>query len=187
MDGRARLSAVVPADDEERVLRRCLDALARQLGGHVVDILVVANGFTDRTADLAREHRLLPTVLDLLTGSKHAAPNAGDAAVTASACPYLVADVVLSDGAVEALHDALTGDEVHAAAPRPESCWKDRPWTVRAHYRIWQRLTFLKEQLIGNGVYGVGAGRRRWQGPPRSSPTTCSYCGYVPGGMALAA
>lgn len=164
MTGPAPLSVVVPAHDEERVLGRCLDALARQVDRYSVEVVVVANGCTDRTADVAREHPLRPTVLDLAIGSKHAALNAGDAAVKAFPRLYLDADVVLSDGAVDALHDVLMRGSVQVAAPRPEFVLENRPWVVRAYYRTWLRLPFLNEQPIGNGLYAVSAaGRRRWQ------------------------
>ena len=46
------LSVVIPAWNEEREIRRCLDGLSRQTAGGF-EVIVVDNGSTDRTASIA--------------------------------------------------------------------------------------------------------------------------------------
>jgi glycosyltransferase involved in cell wall biosynthesis len=157
-----RLSVVIPAHQEQSVIGRCLDALSAQLSGGEAEVVVVANGCTDRTAEIARSHASRPQVLELPVGSKSAALNAGEAAVSAFPRIYLDADIVLGPGAVDALARVL-GGQVHAAAPVPQFETTGRPRTVRSYYRTWQRLPFLNEEPIGNGVYALSmAGRARF-------------------------
>ena len=54
--GPPRFTVVVPARDEERHLGRTLDSLRRQDFRGGVEVIVVDNGSTDRTAQLAAEH-----------------------------------------------------------------------------------------------------------------------------------
>ena len=48
------ISVVIAAHNEEDVLGRCLDALLRGSRPTELEIVVVCNGCTDRTADVAR-------------------------------------------------------------------------------------------------------------------------------------
>lgn len=161
--GVARLSVVVPAHQEQTVIGRCLDSLSAQLPAGEAEVVVVANGCTDRTAEVARSHPSRPRVLDLADGSKSTALNAGDAAVSTFPRLYLDADIVLGPGAVEALVRVLDAGGVQAAAPVPRFDTADRPWLVRSYYRTWQRLPFLNDEPIGNGVYALSAaGRARF-------------------------
>src|SRR3989442_1147793 len=54
------ISIVIPAHNEEGYLQRTLDALKRQ-DYPLFEVIVVANGCQDRTADIARDrcHRLV--------------------------------------------------------------------------------------------------------------------------------
>src|SRR3954465_1707083 len=48
------ISIVVPAHDEEQVITRCLRALTEGTTADEVEVIVVCNGCSDRTADVAR-------------------------------------------------------------------------------------------------------------------------------------
>jgi len=158
---------VIPAHQEEAVLGRCLDALAAQVSPGDAEVVVVANGCADRTADVARAHPSRPKVVELVEGSKSAALNVGDAAVTTFPRLYLDADIVLGPGAVAALLDVLADGRVCAAAPTPRFETAGRPWLVQAYYRTWQRLPFLTDEPIGNGVYALSEqGRARFTAFP---------------------
>lgn len=161
----ARMSVVIPAHQEESVVGRCLDALHDTVPEGLLEVVVVANGCTDRTAEVARAHPSRPRVVKLARGSKHAALNAGDAEVHVFPRVYLDADVVLGSGAVQELLRLFTQPDVHAAAPRVRFDTDGRPWLVRSYYRTWQRLPFLNGQPIGNGVYALSAAGRARFGP----------------------
>lgn len=139
----------------------CLDFVAELEPGEA-QVVVVANGCTDATADAARA---VPgvTVLELAEGSKTAALNAGDAAVSAFPRIYLDADVGLSAATLRRLADELDTDQPLVAAPTVRFELTQRPFTVRWFYAAYQQLPYVREGLTGLGVYGLSAaGRARF-------------------------
>lgn len=159
---RPLLSVVIPAHDEASVLARCLDSVYSDFAPGEVEVVVVANGCSDDTADVARAHPGRPQVLELPQGSKPAALNAGDRAVSAHPRAYVDADVRLSPGALRSVVAELDRGAL-VAAPRPRFAVSGRPYAVRAFYATWQRLPFLREAPVGNGVYVLSEqGRRRF-------------------------
>src|SRR3954467_3664021 len=91
--GDPRASIVIPAHDEGAVLGRLLDGIAPLGDDH--DVLVVANGCTDDTADVVRA-RSWCRLVEIAEASKIAALNAGDAAARTFPRIYLDADVTVS-------------------------------------------------------------------------------------------
>ena len=161
-------SVVIPAYNEGRVLARCLDALveaAPALPGPL-EIVVAANGCTDDTVAVARRYPGV-TVLDLPTPGKAGALRAADEAATAYPRIYLDADVVLSRRALTALVADLTTDRAVVASPPVTFHTRDSDAVVRAFYRVYERLPYVREGMIGLGVYGLSrAGRARFTAFP---------------------
>lgn len=155
-------SVVVPAHDEAGVIARCLGFTADLAPGEA-EVVVVANGCTDRTADVARS---VPgvQVVELAQGGKPGALDAGDDAVSALPRVYLDADVVVDAGTLRRLVAALEGPLPRVAAPRPRFELAGRPWAVRAFYRVYLQLPYVRADLVGLGVYAVSAaGRARFE------------------------
>jgi glycosyltransferase involved in cell wall biosynthesis len=160
------LSLIIPASNEEGWIGRCLQAVAdSDLVPGGLEVIVVANGCRDRTADVARGFaRKLPAlqVLDLAQGSKPAALNAGDQAATGACRAYLDADCVLTAPVLAALAETLARDgAVYAGAtPRIPPA---QSWITRAYARFWLALPFNRTVAPGYGLYAVNAaGRARW-------------------------
>ncbi len=156
----SRASVVVPAHDEEAVIDRCLLALLADAAPGEFEVVVVANGCSDATAERARAHDVV--VLEQATPGKVAALNAGDRAVTAFPRIYLDADVVLTTAAARATAAALSGGvragaAVLAAAPRPVVDTSRSSPLVAWHYRAWEQLPVLAQGYVGSGVYAVSA------------------------------
>jgi len=158
----ALVSVVVPAHDEARVLERCLRPLAGLASSGEAEIVVVANGCSDDTAQVARS---FPGVraIELAAASKSAALNAGDDVAETLPRIYLDADIVITAEAVRALTGALAGPRPLVAAPRVVFRTAGRPWPVRAFYQAYTRMPYVTEGLVGLGVYAVNAaGRARF-------------------------
>lgn len=157
------ISVVIAAHNEEAGIGRTLAALLEDARPGEFEVVVVCNGCTDRTADIARSFGGPVSVVEIPEASKVAALNRGDQRVTGFPRFYLDADVALTTEDVRRIRLRLRGGDVLAASSRPSLRLSERPWTVRAYYRLWERLPQVRAGLVGAGVYAVTeTGRRRW-------------------------
>jgi cellulose synthase/poly-beta-1,6-N-acetylglucosamine synthase-like glycosyltransferase len=163
------VTVIIPAHDEEVALRRCLEGLARQTYGGPVEVIVVANGCEDDTAEVALESRaLLPAnlslkVIEVRVAAKWQALNAADEAARSEARIYLDADIVLSPNALEELLGAFAEEGPRLVQPRVVVAWGVHSYPVRAFVRVWSALPYVRDQVLGLGCYAVNApGRARW-------------------------
>lgn len=167
-----RVKLVVPCHNEAAVVRRCIASIlgqgALRTGRLDAEVVVVANGCTDDTAEIARS--LAPraatlgvglTVIDTATrGKSPALSAAGDSG--AAGWVYVDADVVLDPDLLGQLAEVLDAPEPRYASGvlrvAPPRCW-----ISRCYRRIWTRLPFVAQGVPGCGLYAVNAaGRRRW-------------------------
>ncbi|UWR29104.1 glycosyltransferase family 2 protein [Sulfitobacter sp. W002] len=164
------VSVLIPAHNEADWLPACLDALcaADPVAGPV-EVIVVANGCTDDTAELAR--RKAPAfeargwalrVLELAQGSKLAALNAGEAAARGAVLVYLDADVLISPPLLAQLAGALAEDAPRYASGMPQVTTSG-DWVTRHYTRFWQTTGFMTHGVPGFGVFAMNrTGRARW-------------------------
>lgn len=171
-DGAARrterpvASVVIPAHDEAQVLGRTLGGLVDRAGGNRLEVVVVCNGCTDDTAEVARRYEGV-RVLEIPEPSKQAAVEVGNRAATTFPRIHLDADVTISCADVLQLARAVRGD-VHAAAPRRVVQLRRSGWVVRSYYRVWERLPQVRDGLFGRGVIALSEeGQRRVDALPR--------------------
>jgi glycosyltransferase involved in cell wall biosynthesis len=185
----ASISVIVPSNNEAGLIDRCLAALAEsQLKGMgPVQVIVVANGCDDDTADRARVWA--PRfdalgwdlqVLELAQGGKLAALNAGDAVARAPIRAYLDADVTLDPGLMAQIIRLLDSDKPLYASGRVRIV--ARGWVARAYARIWRQVPFMRHGVPGCGLFAVNtAGRARWdQFPDIISDDTFVRLSFAP-------
>ncbi|MEO5852659.1 MAG: glycosyltransferase [Nocardioides sp.] len=156
-------TVVIAAHNEAAVLGGCLDTLLSDARPGELEVIVVANGCTDRTADVARARGGV-RVLEIERPSKIAALNAGDAAASGFPRIYLDADIHVSTDGVRALVDALEGPGAAlVAVPSRRLELDDRPWLVRGYYTVQRRLPVFENALFGRGLVALSAaGRARF-------------------------
>jgi glycosyltransferase involved in cell wall biosynthesis len=168
-------SVIIPAHNEADYLTGCLDALlAQDLFSRTVEIIVVANGCTDATAEVAQNYLLafqargwVLKVLNLLEGNKTAALNAGDSAATGQIRVYLDADICCDPALLSSLCTALSRPEPTYATGRLELA-QNRSGITRLYGEFWRNLPFVRGGAVGAGCYAVNAaGRRKWGKFPR--------------------
>ncbi|MCZ4368587.1 glycosyltransferase family 2 protein [Sulfitobacter dubius] len=164
------VSVLIPAHNEADWLPACLDALcaADPVAGPV-EVIVVANGCTDDTAEVARKKA--PAfeargwafrVLELAQGSKLGALNAGEAAARGAVLVYLDADVLISPPLLAQLAEALVEDAPRYASGMPQVTTSG-DWVSRHYTRFWQTTGFMTHGVPGFGVFAMNrAGRARW-------------------------
>jgi len=152
-------SVVIAAHNEENVLDACLRSLLQQ-GVTAGDIVVVANGCVDRTADVARQHGVV--VVELAQAGKARALNAGDEAAKTFPRIYLDADIVVPPGGVNTVTAGLSANML-VGVPQRRVETSGRPWPVRAYFTINERLPAFREGLFGRGMIVLSEeGRKRF-------------------------
>lgn len=157
---------MIPAHNEAQVIGRLLDALLADSESRAdgTDIVVVCNGCTDDTAQVAAERGPHVRVVEIPTPSKHAALRTGDEHARSFPRVYVDADVVITGADVRALteplEDATSG--ILATAPQRHIPLDACAWRVRSYYRVWQQLPAVRAGLFGRGVIAVSkAGHAR--------------------------
>jgi len=151
-------SIVIPAHNEALVIARLLDSLlADSSPEDDTDIVVVCNGCTDETAQIAAARGPRVRVVEIPVPSKHAALRAGDDHARGFPRLYVDADVVITDADVRALAEPLADEAsgILATAPERHIPLAGCAWPVRAYYRVWQRLPAVRQGLFGRGVIAV--------------------------------
>jgi glycosyltransferase involved in cell wall biosynthesis len=155
-------SVVIPAHNEARVIRRGLDRLFDGLGTGI-EVVVVCNGCTDGTADVARSSGHHISVIELDVASKAEALRAADRFATAFPRVYLDADVLVSGKAIQAVLEHLSRPPAVTARPPIVYDTSSSSWVVRRFYRARARIPAVMGSLWGAGMYALSAdGRGRF-------------------------
>jgi cellulose synthase/poly-beta-1,6-N-acetylglucosamine synthase-like glycosyltransferase len=149
-------TVIVPAHNEGRVIGRLLGQLLPASPPGEFDVIVVANGCTDDTAEVAASFGPRVRVLSIPVASKHAALVAADRTAPGVPRVYIDADVELRAQDVQALAAALRQPGVLAAAPERVLQLAGAPWPVRWYYDVWTRLPEVRQGLFGRGVIALG-------------------------------
>jgi glycosyltransferase involved in cell wall biosynthesis len=154
------ITVIVPAHNERAVIARLLgrltdrDAATADQGAPAVQILVVCNGCSDDTAEIARGFHGV-VVLETPMPSKAAALRLGDAYADGFPRLYVDADVELGRLDVLALAVALETPGVLAAAPGRRMPRDGVSTAVRWYYDVWEALPAVRQGLFGRGVIAV--------------------------------
>ena len=156
-----RASVIIPAHNEEKVLSRLLSALTVEPGEF--EIIVVCNGCTDSTADVARTFEPHVHVIDSPQGGKTNALNLGDAAATTFPRLYIDADVLIDRTSVHHIIETLEKPGVLAASPTPQLAVEHASSAVRRFYEVDAIMPTHVGGIGGSGVYAMNEqGRARF-------------------------
>jgi glycosyltransferase involved in cell wall biosynthesis len=159
-------SIVIAAHNEENVIGQNLDTLLVQQTRDPIEVVVSANGCTDRTVAIATRPGVI--VIDRPEPGKAAAVNAGDRVATGFPRIYLDADILVPPGGLAAVLERFS-ETPHALAvvPRRRLDTAGRPWPVRAYFSINERLPAFRSGLFGRGMIALSEqGRARFDAFP---------------------
>ena len=168
-DIKPALAVLVPANNEAALIGDCLAAVAASdWAGPPLQVIVVPNGCTDNTAQIAHAHHSVLaqrnwelTVIECAEGGKLAALNAADEIVRAPVRVYLDADVIVDPALLGQLYTALDCDQPRYASGKVKMTAQS--WASRAYARIYSQVPFMTDGVPGCGVFAVNAaGRARW-------------------------
>jgi glycosyltransferase involved in cell wall biosynthesis len=149
------ISIIIPAHNEANVIGRCLEAMTEGAEPGELEILVVCNGCSDNTAEVARGFGPAVKVLESPIPSKNAALNLGHQTATSYPRFYVDADIVLPLDSIRKVAEVLRGGKIHGAAPRIRVDLEQCSWPVRAYYDIWLRTPYVQHGMLGSGVYAI--------------------------------
>lgn len=151
-------TVIIPAHNEEAVIARCLETMLRDAPEqHAMELIVAANGCSDRTVAVARAAAPAAVVLDLPVGSKTSAINAANQIARHFPRIYVDADVECSYPALAALAETLSDPGVMTAAPAIRMDLSRCNGLMRAYYRAWSRQPYARAGKGGAGCYGLSA------------------------------
>ena len=165
-----RVTVIIPAHNEAQAIPHCLASLLEQEFDGRMRIVVVPNGCTDETAEVARsftakagERGIELLVAELREGCKPKALNQGDVlALPESARVYLDADIRLSTNAIAAVARELQeGTGIHLCAPAVRVA-PATSLVTRAYVKVWTSVPYIREDVICGFFACSAEGRRRW-------------------------
>lgn len=159
-----RASVIVPAHNEQDALPSTLRILLDGVAPGEFEIVVVANGCSDATAEVARRAALelgvTITVLEIPQASKAAAMNKGDTVVHTFPRIYLDADVACPAVTLRQIVTELEAGRSDLAVPTRRLDLSTASWWVRQYYSTWLSLPRVQQELSGRGAYGFSRSGR---------------------------
>jgi glycosyltransferase involved in cell wall biosynthesis len=170
------VSIIIPAHNEEKVIAATLNPLVAAANNGTIEIIVVCNGCTDKTAEVVASFGDTIKCIETPVPSKANALNLGDMEAKGFPRFYQDADVVLSLDTIRQVTQVLQAGQFLAAAPSMRMDFRNASCLVRSYYEVWQQLPYVQEGMIGTGVYALSEkGRYRFH----SFPPIISDDGYI--------
>jgi glycosyltransferase involved in cell wall biosynthesis len=166
------LTVIIPSHNEENRIQACLDAVVAQKDlppRHGIQVIVAANGCSDRTVALAKEKGpelqaagFDLVVLDIVQGNKMNALNEAEAVATYDNRVFLDADVIIGPGLLVEMAEILAEDApVYASGT--VRIQRAQSLITRAYAKVWTNMPFVRDGVPGIGLYAMNAkGRARW-------------------------
>lgn len=159
-------TVIVPAYNESKVIRRCLDSLLQQ--DCVDEIIVACNGCQDNTAQIVEQEYPTVTCLDIKTPSKVNALNEAEKLVKFWPVVYLDADLQLWPGAIERALIGMQNNGYLLVSPTPIMDTSNSSWIVKQYYKTHRQLSYVDQGVIGTGTFIMDkAGRARFGAFPQ--------------------
>ncbi len=156
--GAALGAIVIPAHDEAAVIGPHLRALLEGGWARDLRVVVICNGCTDGTADLARrtarELEAAVEVVELARPGKAGALREAEQLALPFPRLYLDADVMCPGATARALLEAVShGADLAVPTRRLDLSGAGR--LARHYHRGWESLPWVQTQLAGRGAYAV--------------------------------
>lgn len=148
------VSVIIAAHNEARLISATLEALLAQPELDALDVVVSANGCTDRTAEIARSYGV--HVIDRPEPGKAGALNEAEKIMSGFPRIYLDADIVIPPNAIAAILAQFDGGSSPlAVVPRRRINTSLSPWPVKCFYAINERLPVYRRGLFGRGLIAL--------------------------------
>lgn len=158
------MSIIIPAFNEADGVARLLRSILADARTGEFEIIVVCNGCTDKTAEVARLFLPNVTVVESPTASKIHALNLGDGVATGFPRFYVDADIVVDTQTLRSVAERLSKGDVLLCSPVGDLIVEGSSWLVRQYYAVRSRLPSAREGNGGSGIYAMSeSGRCRFE------------------------
>ncbi len=154
------VSIVIPAHNEEKLIGRCIESILNNTPPELIDIIVVDNASTDKTADIARSHPKV-TVLEESKKGTNAARDRGWKAAKGDLVTFIDADATLPKDWFLRMTEEFEKNPKLVAVSGP-NYYPDLPFFSRNMlYYIWSLGGVITSLFTGYVVYGGNVMARR--------------------------
>jgi len=168
-------SVIIPAHNESSVIKDSLLSLQHE-NDENISVIVVSNGCSDNTAQVARCFGSRITSIETPIPSKTNAINLGEEYASSYPYIYMDADIQLTNGSLDKIVSVLSDGQYLAVSPTPKMDFTYSNWFVKAYYDVWLSLPYSRQGLMGAGVYALSEeGRKRF----KTFPDIIADDGYV--------
>ncbi len=149
-----RISCIIPAFNEERLIGGCIDSIIRNSHGRVVEIIVIDNASSDRTADVARQKPGVKVVREEQKGLGYARER-GRRASVGDFLAYIDADSRMPEGWMSTVEQEFRDHPDAVCLSGPPIYFDATPLQSLLLQVLWWALAPLAYRAVGYMVYGA--------------------------------
>src|SRR5437016_2047014 len=148
-------SVIIAAHNEGVVIEATLRSVLNNQLDRPLQVIVVANGCTDDTAEKARKFAPQVEVIETPVGNKINAINLGDQAAKYFPRAFLDADCQLSANLLQRVAEELEDPDVRIVAPGVRYVYAGRNPFLAGYYHLWRSLPYVKRNTMARGFYAI--------------------------------
>src|SRR3954468_12931307 len=148
-------SVIIAAHNEGAVIEATLRSVLDNRLDRPVQVIVVANGWSDDTAEKARKFSQDVEVIETPVGNKISAINLGDRAAKYFPRAFLDADCQLSENLLQNGADEFEDPDVRIVAPGVQYVYQGHNPFLAGYYHLWRSLPYVKRNTMARGFYAI--------------------------------
>ncbi len=142
-----RLSVVIPAYNEEKYLASCLQSVIDEAGSDVLEIIVVDNASSDKTALVAKRFKGVKVVREEEKGLTHAR-QAGLLAAKGDLIAYIDADTHVKKGWFQKIRREFEKNPRLVCLSAPYNLYDISKWKRMLVWTYWNLLAYPTYKLL---------------------------------------
>ncbi len=142
------ISIVIPAYNEEKLIAQCIESCLRYRTPSLLEIVVVDNASTDRTAEIAARYPLVRVVRESRQGLGYARQK-GFESMRGDVYASLDADSIIDADWLPRIEKELTDDPTLSCISGPYKFYDLPPWQQRLTDAWWSLAQYQKATVVG--------------------------------------
>lgn len=147
-------SVIIPAYNEANVLASTLRSLLSDAYAQEFEIIIICNGCTDNTAEIAEKFAPGAQIIETDIASKSNALNIGLEKATIYPTVFLDADITTTTQAIRSMVHRLNWSDAFLAFGSAKFLTQNTSWSVRAFYNAWYMNPYFDRQKMG-GFFAI--------------------------------